>query len=70
MAVVKVMLALLLFGAMLTAFAGLMVVGFWALANGPIWLGVLCLLLITGWTYFANERRQKGNPEHFKDYGV
>lgn len=70
MAALKVMLAMLLFGAMLTAFAGLMVVGFWALANGPIWLGVLCLLLVASWSYFANERRQKGNLEHFKDYGV
>lgn len=70
MALVKVVLALLLFGAMLTAFASLIVVGFWALANGPLWLGITCLATAAAWSYFANERREKDNPDHFKDYGV
>lgn len=70
MAALRVVLALLLFGAMAALFMALIFVAFWALAMGQVLMAIACFAVLGGWSYWATQRRQPNNPEHFKDYGV
>jgi len=69
-AMMRVVGVCLLIGAMNVALICLLMLMFWGLFNGHIWLGIGAFAAMVIWYRFAMLKRNPANPDDFKDFGV